>query len=98
MVTAIQNQEQCGSCWSFSASGCISSRRAIAGYPLVDYAEQQLVDCSTQNNGCNGGIMDAAFEYVETAPLETSANYPYVAKKTSCTYSKSKGTGSISGY
>lgn len=38
-VTPIQNQGQCGSCWSFSASGNISSRRAIAGFPLVDYSE-----------------------------------------------------------
>jgi len=102
MVTAIQNQGNCGSCWSFSAAGCIGSRRAIAGYPLVDYSEQQLVDCSTQNNGCSGGIMDAAFEYVEKSPLETTANYPYTSGTTkaagSCLYSASKGTGTITGY
>lgn len=28
-VTPIQNQGQCGGCWSFSAAGCIDSRLAI---------------------------------------------------------------------
>jgi len=98
MVTAVQNQGQCGSCWSFSASGCISSMRAIAGYPLVDYAEQQLVDCDTTCNGCSGGLMDNAFEYTKTHPLETSADYPYEAAVGTCRYEASKGTGAISGY
>merc|ERR1712166_1157303 len=100
MVTGIQNQGQCGGCWSFSAAGCIGSRRAIAGYPLTDYSEQQLIDCSGSfgNNGCSGGIMDSAFSYVKTAPLETTADYPYKAAKGSCLYSSSQGTGSISGY
>merc|ERR1719454_2301384 len=98
MVTAVQNQGQCGSCWSFSASGCISSMRAIAGYPLVDYAEQQLVDCDTTCNGCSGGLMDNAFAYTMSHPLETSADYPYTASVGTCKYEASKGTGSISSY
>ena len=100
-VTPVQNQAQCGGCWSFSASGCISSRRAIAGYPLVDYSEQQLIDCSSSfgNNGCNGGWMDNAFEYVKQTPLATSANYPYAAKNGTCNTSvANNGTGTISGY
>jgi len=42
--------------------------------------------------------MDSAFEYVKTAPLETSADYPYKAVNGSCMYSSSQGTGSINGY
>lgn len=42
--------------------------------------------------------MDSAFEYVKTAPLETSADYPYRAEDGSCMYSESQGTGSITGF
>jgi len=42
--------------------------------------------------------MESAFEYVEVYPLETTANYPYKAANGTCTYSKTLGTGKISGY
>ena len=41
---------------------------------LQSFSEQQLVDCSKQNNGCNGGLMDYAFNYIETNPLETESD------------------------
>ena len=58
-VTAVQNQGQCGSCWTFSASGAISSAIAIANNSTpVDYSEQQIIDCDTGGNGCKGGDME----------------------------------------
>jgi C1A family cysteine protease len=54
-VQSIKDQGQCGSCWAFSAVSAVESSHKITAGSLLSLSEQQLVDCSTQNYGCNGG-------------------------------------------
>merc|ERR1712226_1339884 len=68
-VNKVKNQGQCGSCWAFSTTGAIEGAWQIASKQLVSISEQQFVDCSTANHGCQGGSMDAAFQFAESRGL-----------------------------
>lgn len=87
-VTSVKDQGQCGSCWSFSATGAIEGAWAISKGQLVDLSEQELVDCATGfaygSHGCQGGIMDGAFKFVIEHGQCPLSSYPYTAKDGTC--------------
>lgn len=46
---------------------------------LIKLSEQQIVDCSTANYGCNGGDLPPAFKYVISKGIQAETSYPYKA-------------------
>ena len=53
---------------------------------LISLSEQELVDCdiTEDTNGCNGGWMDDAFEFIRNKGLTKEAKYPYKNKQGKC--------------
>ncbi|KAL9649577.1 hypothetical protein ABK040_003254 [Willaertia magna] len=87
-VHPIRNQEQCGSCWAFSASEVLSDRFCIATFNRsqaeggridVVLAPQDMVSCNWYNMGCDGGILNLAWLYLEHTGIVPDACLPYVS-------------------
>jgi len=87
VITPVKNQEQCGSCWAFSATEAIESAWIQAGNPTAILGPQQIVDCDTFDGGCNGGNTETAYKYViQAGGQETEKDYPYKAVNGACKF------------
>ncbi|KAM3720267.1 Cathepsin [Dirofilaria immitis] len=95
-VTAIKDQGNCGSCWAFSAVGALEGQHFLQTGKLINFSEQNLIDCSSNDNydnyGCLGGFILEAFRYVvDNDGINTEESYPYDGYENSCRFS----TGNI---
>ncbi|XP_028785050.1 ervatamin-B-like [Neltuma alba] len=98
-VTHVKDQESCGSCWAFSATGAIEGINQIVSQSLPEVSEQQLVSCAA-SQGCKGGWYVNAFKYViDNHGIASEETYPYVAQDSACDISKAANTiATIDGY
>jgi len=98
-ITPVYNQGQCGSCWAFSATETIESYWFLAGNTLTQLAMQQIVDCDTTDQGCNGGWTYDAYQYVESAGgMDPLADYAYTGEDGTCQFNAGEVVAKISGW
>ncbi|PHT30400.1 hypothetical protein CQW23_29994 [Capsicum baccatum] len=99
VVTQVKHQGRCGCCWAFSAVGALEGAYKLATGQLIELSEQELLDCTTNNRGCDGGYMTNAFEFIiQNGGISTRSNYPYQGQQYTCRSQEQTPAVQISGY
>jgi cathepsin L len=86
ILSAIKDQGQCGSCWTFASSSTIESRWAAQFGMLMDVSPQQIASCTSNpddcggSGGCEGGVAELAFgSIIKNGGIASEWTYPYVS-------------------
>ncbi len=92
-VVSPKDQAQCGGCWAFSATGAVEGAYFIKTGELLNLSEQELIDCDTESEGCTGGWMVDAFDYIRKNGLSADAGeavyaHGYQSTQRTCEASK----------
>jgi len=85
IITAVKDQGDCGSCWTFGTAESIESYMALATPGnLIDISEQQILDCVPNpdqcggTGGCQGGTPELAYVgLMQIGGAATEWTYPY---------------------
>jgi cathepsin L len=109
VISAVKDQGECGSCWSFGTAESIESYWALSTGQLGDLSEQQVLDCTPNPNacggtgGCGGGIVELGYsQIIAMGGLSSEWTYPYRSwhgnNFPNCSYSSSDNVGILKSF
>ncbi|XP_030462103.2 senescence-specific cysteine protease SAG12-like [Syzygium oleosum] len=99
-VTSVKDKGYRGSCWAFSAVAAMEGITMLKKGKLASLSVRELMDFDVNDDGCWGGLMDRAFDFIiSKGGLTSEANYPYQGNDGTCNTAKTANcTASINGY
>jgi cathepsin F len=84
-VGVVKHQGSCGVCYAFAVTGNIEGLYAIKYGQLLNFSEQQILDCDFYNYGCGGGIIAKTYDYLMTSGgLGLQSSLRYTQRKGAC--------------
>jgi cathepsin B len=74
VIDDIRDQSACGCCWAFGAAEAASDRMCIASNAslAMPLSAQDVCFCGSEN-GCGGGFLPSAWEYIQNSGVVTGA-------------------------
>ncbi|KAK4487493.1 hypothetical protein RD792_005864 [Penstemon davidsonii] len=76
--------------WTFLAADAVEGITKIKNGKLYNLSIQEILDCDTgaEGNGCDGGFVSEAFDFIKQNGLTTESNYPSKEKPGTCDKNK----------
>ncbi len=85
-VGVVKNQGICGVCYAFAIAGNIEGLYKIKYGQLLNFSEQQILNCDRSNYGCNGGVISRSYDYLSrTNGLGLTSSLRYTQRRSTCT-------------
>ena len=98
-VTSVKNQGSCGGCWAFCTAANIEGQLYIRRRQSISLSPQQMIDCDNSNNGCNGGMMGPAMNYIRnTGGIVSWSSYPFQGYRNYCRFNRNSVVARVSGF
>ena len=97
LVTRVRTQGACAAGWAISAVTTAETAYAIHNGTLLEFSEQNIVDCA-YGSGCSGGWPEDAIDYVlrnQNGKFNSPVDYPYTQQFGSCKFSFDVAIGRI---
>lgn len=92
-VTKIRDQKTCGSCWAFSTVATLEKHYFDKYKTQVDLSQQDLVDCSYEDGGCDGGWPANTYYHVADSGIAFAGEYPYRGTQGTCKKTSNLASG-----
>ncbi|XP_038218623.1 procathepsin L-like [Zerene cesonia] len=98
-VSPVKNQENCGSCFAFSATGNVEGQYAKNhNTQAISLSVQQSLDCESQGNCIDGGFPHNVFQALaEQGGSMREEDYPYEGVKGQCRTQRDKIVAKVTG-
>lgn len=90
LIGPIKDQQQCGSCWDFSGTGCVEvayNKAGIGGGANIFVLSEEYTLSCYRNGQCNGDDNTTVLDWAKAHGLPLTSDYgPYKASPGKCHY------------